>query len=647
MPESAKKSFVIFTYVVLILSTLLVFWQVRNFDFINYDDNLYVSENQHVLNGLTQDGIIWAFTTGHAANWHPVTWFSLMLDCQLFGPNPGWIHLVNLLLHLANTLLLFAVLKKMTGSLWPSAFVAAAFAIHPMHVESMAWIAERKDVLSTLFWLLTMLAYLAYVRRLGAFRYALTLVLFALGLMAKPMLVTLPFVLLLLDYWPLKRFSIADCQLPIEKSPKSKIQNLKFAQSFWHLIVEKVPFLALAAVSSVITFFVQKGSGAVPDINTLSLQSRVANVFLSYTRYIGKMFWPQNLAVFYPFDIRVFLFWRVMLCVLLLVGISFLVIRFGRKQKYLPVGWFWFVGTLIPVIGLVQVGLQSYADRYTYIPYIGLFIMIAWGMPKLLSKWTQRKMALGLSMVIVLTTLGICAHQQVSYWSNGIALFTHAIEVTQNNDVAYNNLGVAYDSLGRYQDAIEAYKQAIGIEPDYADAHYNLGNAYQRFGRHQDAIEAYKHAVRIKPDYAKAHNNLGVAYSSLGRHQDAIESYKQAIRIKPDYAEAHFNLGNAYGKLSRCQDEVESYKQAIRIEPDYVDAHYNLGNAYQRLGRYQDSIESYKQAIRTKPDDTEAHYNLGVTYLLSGDKGLALEEYKILKTLDAELANKLFNLINK
>jgi tetratricopeptide (TPR) repeat protein len=301
------------------------------------------------------------------------------------------------------------------------------------------------------------------------------------------------------------------------------------------------------------------------------------------------------------------------MCVLLLLVISIFVIRFGRNQKYLLVGWFWFVGTLVPVIGFVQVGTQALADRYTYVSYTGLFIMIAWGLPELLSKWPQRKIALGLSMVIVLTTLGICTHQQVSYWNNSFTLFSHAIEVTQNNHVIHNSRGVAYDSLGRYQDAIEDYKQAIRIRPDYAEAHYNLGVASGELGRWQDAAEAYKQAIRIKPNHAKAHYNLGVAYEGLGRYQDAAESYKQAIRIKPDYA----------------------------------DAYLNLGVAYYKLGRYQNAVEPYKQAIRIKPDFVMAHYNLGVAYLVTGDKNSALEECKILKTLDAEKANELFNLIYK
>jgi len=566
-------------YFALVLSTLLVFWQVRNFDFVNYDDNVYVSENPHVLNGLTQDGIIWAFTTCYFGYWHPLTWLSLMLDCQLFGPSPGWMHLVNLFLHLANTLLLFAILRKITGSLWPSAFVAAAFALHPMHVESVAWIAERKDVLSTLFLLLTLAAYAGYVSRPSVFRYIAALATFALGLMAKPMLVTLPFVLLLLDYWPLDRFSTPQ-SVKIAAIPDRR-------RILYRIIIEKIPFFVLSAVSSVITFLTQQAGSVIIDIKTIPIKDRVGSVFLSYAAYMDKMFWPQDLAVFYPLDARTIQSWRVVPCALLMIVVSVLAIRFGRKQKYLFVGWLWFVGTLIPVIGLVRFTGSSYADRFTYISYIGLFIMIAWGLPELLSKWTsassvespQRKIVLGISMVIVLTTLGICAHRQASYWNNSIALFSHAIEVTQNNDFAYYNLGVAYGSLGRYQDAIEAYKQAI--------------------------------------------------------------------RINPDDAEAHYNLGVAYGTLGRGQNEIESYKQAIRIKPNFADAHYNLGNAYNKLSRYTEAVESFKQAIRIKPDDAEAHCNLGSAYFLTGDKGSALEEYKILKTLDTEQANKLFNLINK
>jgi len=624
MPEQVKKTLVLSIYFALAASTLLVFWQVRNFDFINYDDNVYVSENPHVLNGLTADAVSWAFKATDATNWHPLTWLSLMLDCQLSlpgSPNPGRIHLINVLFHLANTLLLFSVLKKMTGSLWPSAFVAAAFALHPMHVESVAWIAERKDVLSTFFLLLTMWAYVRFVSRPKLANYLLTVLFFALGLMSKPMLVTLPFLLLLLDYWPLNRLMPQTVTVLGRQKRKSAPVADK-NPTLYRIIIEKVPFFALSVVSSVITFLVQRSGGAVSNIGIVSLNNRIANAFLSYAEYMGKMVWPQNLAVFYPLNTAgIIPFSQVAACALLLLGISVFVVCFGRNQRYLPVGWFWFLGTLIPVIGIVQVGAQAYADRYTYIPYIGLFIMFAWGLPQLLSKSLsassvespQRKFILGLSMIIVLTTLGICAHRQVSRWNNSVTIFSHAIAVTRNNYIAYNHLGLAYDGLGRSAEAMEDFTQAIRITPDYAKAHTNLGIVYTKLGRFQEAIDAHKQAIKIKPDLAMAYNNLGIVYTKLGRGTEAIDAYKQAIKIKPDYAKAYTNLGVVYTKI----------------------------------GRYQDAIDTYKQAIRIMPNLTEAHLFLGLTYMNIKDKNSALAEYKILKTLDAEKADKFFNLINK
>jgi Flp pilus assembly protein TadD len=612
-----QRGFLTFSiYFALVMSILLVFWQVRNFDFVCYDDSVYVYENHHVTNGLTYEGVIAAFTTAPAGgNWLPLTWLSFMLDCQLFGPNPGRMHMVNVLLHIANTLLLFAVLKKMTGSLWPSVFVAAAFALHPMHVESVAWVTERKDVLSTLFWLLTMAAYAGYVKRPSVFRYTAALLLFAIGLMAKPMLVTLPFVLLLLDYWPLNRFEGA---WPPKNSGRqihrSATMMMNKRPNFYRLVIEKVPFVILSVVSSTITFLVQRGGGTMTDITVFSMESRFAKAFLSYVRYIGKMFWPRDLAVLYPFgeadDVP---FWQFLLCALLLMGVTGLVIFWGRSRKYLPVGWFWFVGTLIPVIGLVQVGPQAYADRYTYISHIGLFIIIAWGLPELLSRWPYRRTVLGVSMVGVLTASGLCAYRQTSYWKDGITLFSHALKITQNNYTMHNNLGAAYNRLGRYEEAIEAYQQAIRIKVNYAEAYNNLGIAYGALGRYQEAIESYQRAVRIKPNGAKTYNNLGVSYSGLGRYEEAVGVYLQAIRLKPDYANAYYNLGLAYGNL----------------------------------GRYKDAIEAYRQTIRIKPDDAYAHLGLGLTWLKIGDKAAATKEYEILRTLDIEKADNLFNKINK
>jgi protein O-mannosyl-transferase len=542
MPQQVKKSLVLSIYFALAVSALLVFWQVRNFDFVSYDDDLYVYENQYVVSGLTFDNIVWAFTTGQAANWHPVTWLSLMLDCQLLGANAGRIHLVNILFHLANILLLFTVLRKMTGALWQSAFVAALFALHPMHVESVAWVAERNDVLSTFFLLLAILAYTQYVKKPGTPRYLLVLLIFALGLMAKPMLVTLPFLLLLLDYWPLERIKHFDRQV------------------IYRLVLEKIPFIVLSIASSVLTFIAQQSSRVVISFDRFPLKFRIGNALVSYIKYIEKMIWPSRMAVFYPHPYENVSVLYAVSSAILLLAVTILILRFAKNRRYLVTGWFWYLGTLIPVIGIVQAGLQAHADRYTYIPYIGLFLMLAWSLPQLLSKFPQRKIVLCVSMVIVLTTLGICAHRQTSYWKNGITLFSHTIEVVpQNNWISYNNLGLAYSRYGRRPEAIEAYKQAINIKPNLAESYANLGAAYANLGRLSEAMDAFKMAAQINPDLAEAHYNLGYAYAKLGRYTEAIDIYKQAIKIKPDYAQAHKNLGIAYLAIGDKNSAMAEY----------------------------------------------------------------------------------------
>ena len=578
MPESVKKSFsIILVYFALAAGTVIVFWQVRVFDFVSYDDNDYVYQNQHVLDGLTYNGIIWAFTTGHAANWHPLTWLSFMLECQLFGPNAGLMHLVNVLLHLANILLLFAVLKKMTGSLWPSTFVAAVFALHPMHVESVAWIAERKDVLSTLFFMLTLLTYAGYVKRGSLYSYLLTVVAFALGLIAKPMLVTLPFVLLLLDYWPLNRFEPQTAKTSGRQSRKAAPAAGR-REVLYRIIIEKIPFFALSSISSIFTFLVQHSSGAVIGINELPLESRVDNVFLSYVTYMGKMFWPSSLTVFHPYDIGVVPSWQVILCVLLLLVISVFVIRFGRKQKYLPVGWFWFIGTLMPVIGLVQSGEQAYADRFTYIPYIGLFIMIAWGLPELLSKWPYRKITFGISMAVVLAALGICGRQQVGYWKNSAALFTHALEVTQNNYVAHYFLAEELRKQGKVSLAMEHCRKALEIKPNYVNAIITLGSVLAEQGDLNQAIGYFQKALKLTSNSASAydHYNLGVALLKCSKLNDAVVCFTRAVQIAPDFADAHNNLGIALKKQGKFSEALAHFTKAVQLRSDWPTAMGNL-----------------------------------------------------------------------
>ncbi|HEG42497.1 MAG TPA: tetratricopeptide repeat protein [Phycisphaerales bacterium] len=531
-----NKYLVIAVYIGLILITLLVFWQVRNFDFVHFDDNDYVYENQHVLDGLTWDGVIWAFTSGHASNWHPVTWLSLMLDCQMFGKDPGRMHLVNVFLHLANTLLLFAVLRKMTSSLWPSAFVAAAFAIHPMHVESVAWIAERKDVLSTLFWLLTMAAYAGFVKRPSVFRYTMALVLFAVGLMAKPMLVTLPFVLLLLDYWPLNRLEVTE-PLPISGRRRRKATPPPRRRPVWYrLIIEKIPFLALAAVSSVITFFVQRSGGAMSTSDVLPLKGRVGNASISYFQYIKKMVWPSKLAAFYPHPSSDIHAAKAVVCILLLIGLTVLFLYLARRRKYLATGWLWYLGTLLPVIGLIQVGGQAYADRYTYIPFIGLFMMIAWGAAELLARFPHRKFVLGLFAAIILTPMGLYSHRQVGFWKNGVALFSHAIEVTLNNAIAYNGLSLAYFELGNFKEAIEALEHVVQTKPNDALTKNNLSwflatASDPKLRNPAKAVDLAEKACELAGHKNTAFfDTLAAAYASADRFDEAVSTAEKALK---------------------------------------------------------------------------------------------------------------------
>ncbi len=535
--EFMNKYLVIAVYIGLILITLPVFWQVRNFDFVNYDDGSYVYENQHVLDGLTWDGVIWAFTTGHAANWHPVTWLSHMLDCQIFGKDPGRMHLVNVVLHLANTLLLFAVLRRMTGSLWPSAFVAAAFAIHPMHVESVAWIAERKDVLSTLFWLLTMAAYTGFVKSPSVFRYTRTLVLFAVGLMAKPMLVTLPFVLLLLDYWPLNRLEATE-PLSISGRQSRKVAPPPRRRPVWYrLIIEKVPFFAIAVVSSVITFFVQRSGGAMSISNVFPLKVRLFNASISYFQYIKNMIWPSNLAVYYPHPGSGTPAAKAAVCILLLIGLTVLFLYLAGRRKYLAMGWLWYLGTLLPVIGLIQVGGQAYADRYTYIPFIGLFMMIAWGAAELLSRFPHRKLALSLLAAIVLTPMGLWTHRQVGFWKNDVALFSHATEVTLNNVLAYNNLAGAYLSLGHYPEAIEVLKHVVQTKPNDAQTKNNLSwilatTSDPKLRNPAKAVDlAEKACVLTGHKNEEFLDTLAAAYASADRFDEAVSTAEKALKL--------------------------------------------------------------------------------------------------------------------
>jgi tetratricopeptide (TPR) repeat protein len=543
----------------LALITLVVFWQVRNFEFIHYDDVEYITQNPHIQSGLNLKSIKWAFTTGYASNWHPLTWLSHILDCRIFGLAAGGHHLVNLLLHIINTLLLFVVLARATGRQWPSAFVAALFALHPLHVESVAWVSERKDVLSGLFWMLTMLAYVRYVQKPSAGMYLLALLMFALGLMAKPMLVTLPFVLLLLDYWPLNRL---------------KTQDLGLWTRATKLFLEKVPFFVFSTVSSVVTFLVQRSAGAVKDIHILPLDIRLANALISYVRYIIRMFRPTGLAMFYPYDINKLFLRQAIAAAAMLLVISVLVVRFASGRRYLPVGWLWYIGMLVPVIGLVQVGNQSFADRYTYMPLIGLFIIVSWGMSDVLAGWSYGRIIAGVLMSVVISVLSICTFFQVGYWRDSIRLYEHTLAVTSNNSIIHHNLAFALQSKGISDRALSHYQQSLRIEPNFAEVHNNFGIALQSLGRLDEAISHYQQAIKLKPNYVKALNNLGNALSEKGLPGEAVDYFQKGLQFEPNNPELHNNLGLTLQSEGKLDEAISHFRSALRYNPEFYEAHF-------------------------------------------------------------------------
>lgn len=564
----------------LAVTTAAVFWQVLDHGFINFDDDVYVTQNRHVQAGLTSKGAVWAVTNTEAGFWIPLTWLSLMLDGYLYGLNPCGYHLTNLLLHIANTLLLFLVLTRMTGALWRSAFVAALFALHPLHVESVAWVSERKDVLATLFWMLTIGFYIRYTESPGTGRYLLCLLVFALGLMAKPTLVTLPFVLLLLDYWPLGRFRPGHAEQP----RKSTGFNHKRSHLV-RLILEKTPFIALAGISCLLTLTAHQRLGAVAPLESVPLQARIANALVCYADYIGKMIWPHNMAVFYPHPAGVPV-WQAVGAGLLLVCVSLVAVRAAQKRPYLIVGWLWYLGTLVPVIGFVQAGSQAMADRWTYVPLIGLFLIIAWGLNELVANCRLPGILVVVLAGILLSTLIVCTRLQVQRWHNSITLFEHTLNVAADNHLVHSNLGNALARQGRLDEAIVHFSQALSIKPHDAEIHNNIGNALAAKGNLDKAIAHFSEALSIKPDHAGMHYNLGSALARQERLDEAIAHFSHALRINTGFAIAHNNLGIALATKGDLSEAIAHFSEAVRIKPDFAEAQNNLAIA---LSRQQES----------------------------------------------------------
>jgi tetratricopeptide (TPR) repeat protein len=599
-------------------STLAAYWPVRHNGFINFDDDMYIFENDQVKAGLTREGIVWAFTSTHAFSWHPLTWLSHMLDCELYGLNEWGHHLTNVVFHAANGILLFLVLNLMTGNLWASAFVAGAFALHPLHVESVAWASERKDVLSTFFWLLTMWGYVRYVRRASFGRYVLLVVLFGLGLLAKQMLVTLGFVLLLLDYWPLKRFGVGAQGLG-NSGGRSVSVGLR------RCILEKVPLFVLSGVASVIVFRVQQDTIVMKPIIEYPVVWRLANAVVAYSVYIGKMFWPARLAIIYPHQGSQLPLWQIGGSGLLLVGITTAVIWSLRRRAYLAVGWLWYLGTLVPVIGLVQVGNQAFADRYTYVPLTGLFIMMGWGLWELLGGLRYRTVVLSLSGVVLAGALGVLTWRQVVHWRTGTTVHEHATKVVANNWVAHNMLGLALASENKPKEAAEHYREALRIKPTNSHIENDLGLALVAQGETGEAIVHFRRAVLQNPDSCKMRVNLGAALSEQSMVAEAAIEFKEALRIDPGAYRVHHNLGVLLVNQKDLDGAIRHFEEAVKIRRDFADSHISLGVVYSRQGNLEEAIKHYRQALRIDPSRSQvrvgladSHHKLGISLVQEG-----------------------------
>jgi tetratricopeptide (TPR) repeat protein len=600
--ENCKYIIIIF----LIVVSCAAFGRIAGNDFINFDDDVYINAGSHIKSGINTESIKWVFTAVVAGNWHPLTILSHMLDWRLFGANASGHHMVSLFLHIGSVLFLFLFLNKTTKNIWPSAFAAALFAFHPLRVESVAWAAERKDVLSMFFGMACLYAYAFYSERSKFTTYLLCLILFILSLMSKPMMVTLPFVLMLLDYWPLKRWQ------------KAMYENGKRFNSISRLIWDKVPFILLTIASSIVTLWAQNKGGAVVSADYMPFLMRGANAIISYAAYLEKFFWPHNLAIVYPYEASLLL-WKVLISIFILIVITAVVIYLIIKLPFLFVGWFWYLGTLIPVIGLVQVGSQPMADRYTYLPSVGIAIILAWGIGSFIKNEDLRKKILFPMGAVFIAILSLITWQQCGYWKNSITLFTHVLKVTRDNSVAHKCFAKALDDKGRNEEAFNHYNQSIRLNPHYADAYLFRGIFFDKLGQYQLAVEDYNNAIGLSPDYVDAFYNRGVSYAAIGQYQQAYDDYNKAISRNPDYAVAYNARGAIYLKFGQYRQAIEDFNRAIQLNPADVKVYNNRGILYTNLGQQQLAIEDFSTAISLKDDYANAYNNRAFVYLNQGN----------------------------
>jgi tetratricopeptide (TPR) repeat protein len=592
----------------LVLLILAAFEPLRHNDFISYDDDFYVTSNRYIQSGITRESVAWAFTTGHQANWHPLTWLSHMLDIELFGLNPLGHHLHNLLLHTVSTVLLFWLLHNMTGAVWRSAFVAMAFGIHPLRVESVAWAAERKDVLCALFWMLTIAAYLYYAKRGGINRYLLVVLCFGLGLMAKPMIITLPIVLLILDFWPLGR---------IRKSADKKQRYGYRPASVWGLAAEKIPLFILTFASCIVTYLVQQHKGSV-DSNSLSTH-HITNALVSYVGYLGKIFWPVNLAVLYPYSDNGFAWWQpIVFFLVLAVWSGFVIVRF-HKQPYLAAGWFWYMVTLVPVIGLVQAGIQAMADRYTYLPSIGIFIILAWSVVEFSAKWRYQKILMGILSGLAAIAMVVGTRTQLTYWKDSITLFKHTLAVTHDNYMIHHNLGWILTKQNKFDEAVEQFNKTLQIQPDFPEANISLAAILIIRNQFDKAMALLQTALKMKPDDAAIHFNMGLIFEARQKFDEAIHAYGQAVRLDRNNSDAFNHLGGLKREKGLLDEAAECFRQSIRIAPAHAEAHYNLAVVLQMQGRIEEAVGCYRQTLQLEPNFIMALNNLAWTLSTSPD----------------------------
>ena len=594
--------------------TLIAFQGVFSNGFVNFDDDLYVTGNPRVQKGLSWDNAGWALTTFEASNWHPLTWLSHMLDAQLFGLDAGKHHFTSLLLHAVNALLVLFLLVRMTGALWRSALAAFLFALHPLHVESVAWIAERKDVLSALLWLSALAAWIGYTRSRRPAPYALTLVLYALSLMAKPMAVTLPFTLLLLDYWPLRRLPFPGRGHPAELKA---------------LVWEKAPLFAMSAASCAVTLAAQHVGGAMKTLEAYAFDERLANAAVSYGSYLGKLFWPASLAVFYPHPHPGLGSWTAIGSLLALTGVTAAAFRLAGRAPYFLFGWLWYLGTLVPVIGLVQVGEQALADRYTYMPLLGPFIAIAWGLGGLADRFPRARTAAAGLAAAVLAALLLLTRAQAGAWSDSETLFRHALAGHGDNALAHTSLGLALYEKGRPDEAMSHYREALRIDPGFFDARNNLGNALAKAGRKAEAIEQYREALRILPDSPKVLANLGLALMESDRLPEAAEYLEKAAKAAPESTDMEVLIGTALLKSGRTAEAEVRFNRVLAARPASPEALNGLGLVLARSQRLPEAVGRFQEALRAKPDFAEAHENLGVVLQRMGRVPEAIEQLRM------------------